>query len=387
MKHCIKCNLPETYETIEFDKNGLCNICNEKLVKDQIDWSDRKRKLDSIIAKYRSKNMYDCIIPFSGGKDSTFTLYYLIKEYNIKPLVVCFDHGFMRDVVKKNSEKTFKKLGVDVIKFTPNWKIVKNLMKESFVRKSDFCWHCHTGIQCYPLRIAVQFNVPLVFWGEPQSEITKYYSYKSSEIEYQDEKKFNLVANLGINAEDMFCMLKDKITDLDVRDLYPYTFPKEEELKKIDYCSVPLGSFIPWDYKKNTELIIRDLDWQVDEIEGIPKEINPHGEKTECYLQASRDWVKYLKRGYGRASQIMAFKIRNGEFSTEDAKKIISEYDGQKPKSLEILLEFLNMSENNFNETISKMAIPPNKPNFKTNKVPKEPNDFKNWYREKIIKN
>lgn len=185
MRHCIKCNLPETYETIEFDNYGLCNLCNEKLVKDQIDWSDRKKKLDSIIAKYRERYLYDRIIPFSGGKDSTYTLYYLIKEYNIKPLVVCFDHGFMRDVVKKNSEKTFKKLGVDVIKFIPNWKIVKNLMKESFVRKSDFCWHCHTGIQCYPLRIAVQFNVPLVFWGEPQSEITKYYSYKSNEIEYQ----------------------------------------------------------------------------------------------------------------------------------------------------------------------------------------------------------
>jgi N-acetyl sugar amidotransferase len=383
MRHCIKCNLPETYETIEFDNYGLCNLCNEKLVKDQIDWSDRKKKLDSIIAKYRGRYLYDCIIPFSGGKDSTYTLYYLIKEYNIKPLVVCFDHGFMRDVVKKNSEKTFKKLGVDVIKFTPNWKIVKNLMKESFVRKSDFCWHCHTGIQCYPLRIAVQFNVPLVFWGEPQSEITKYYSYKSNEIEYQDEKKFNLVANLGINAEDMFYMLKDKIEDLDVRDLYPYTFPKEEELNKIDYCSVPLGSFIPWDYKKNTELIIKDLDWEVDEIEGIPRQVNPHGEKTECYLQASRDWVKYLKRGYGRASQIMAFKTRNGELSTEEAKRIISEYDGQKPKSLEILLEFLNMSENEFNEVISKMVIPPNKPNFKTNKVSKVSKDFESWYREK----
>lgn len=386
MKYCKKCNLPETYETIEFDKNDLCNLCNEKSVKDQINWLDRKKKLDSIIAKYRSKYIYDCIIPFSGGKDSTFTLYYLIKEYNIKPLVVCFDHGFMRDIIKRNSERTFKKLGVDVIKFTPNWKIVKNLMRESFIRKSDFCWHCHTGIQCYPLRMAIQLNVPLVFWGEPQSEITKYYSYKSSEIEYQDEKKFNLIANLGINAEDMFYMLKDKIPNLDVRDLYPYTFPNEEELKNIDYCSVPLGSFIPWDYKKNTELIIRDLDWEVDEIEGIPKKINPHGEKTECYMQASRDWVKYLKRGYGRVSQIMAFKVRNGELSTQEAKRIISEYDGQKPKSLDILLEFLNMNENEFNNTISKMAIPPNKPNFKTNKLSKEPNDFENWYREKIIK-
>ena len=84
--------------------------------------------LDEVIEKYRGKYDYDCIVPFSGGKDSTYTLYYLMKEYNIKPLVVRFNHGFMRSNHEKNVERTLKKLGADFISFTPNWKIVKKLM-------------------------------------------------------------------------------------------------------------------------------------------------------------------------------------------------------------------------------------------------------------------
>ena len=183
MKKCKSCLLPETYETIEFNENG-CNICNRASFKNKnIDWDKRKKELDKLIDKYKGKYSYDCIVPFSGGKDSTFTLYYLIKNYGIKPLVVRFNHGFMRKIVRENNENTFKKLGVDVIDFTPNWKVVKLLMKESFDRKTDFCWHCHTGIYSYPLRLAVMYKTPLVFWGEPQSEISSYYDYLNDEIE------------------------------------------------------------------------------------------------------------------------------------------------------------------------------------------------------------
>ena len=76
LKRCNGCNLPETYETIEFDVKGVCNVCRQKEFKDTvIDWSGRKQQLDALIEEYRGKHAYDCIVPFSGGKDSTFTLY------------------------------------------------------------------------------------------------------------------------------------------------------------------------------------------------------------------------------------------------------------------------------------------------------------------------
>ncbi len=388
LKKCVKCDLPETYETIEFNDDGVCNICQGANFKNKnINWTERKNLLDKLIEKYRDKSDYDCIIPFSGGKDSTFTLYYLIKEYNIKPLVVRFNHGFMRENVQENNLRTFKKLGVDVIEFIPNWNTVKKLMFESFKRKTDFCWHCHTGIYSYPLRIALKFKTPLVFWGEPQSEITAYYDYLDENIEYEDDKKFNMIRTLGITAEDMHGMIDTKEDPVDIRDLTPYTFPDIEELKSIKYCSVPLGSFIPWDYKKNTEIIKKELGWTVDELEGVPKDLNPQGEKTECFMQGTRDYVKYLKRGYSRVSQINAFDVRSERITSEQAQELNSKYDGRKPHSLDIFLEYMGINEREFNEIIKPMVIHPHDPDFKNICSAEKTWDFEKWYREDNLKN
>jgi N-acetyl sugar amidotransferase len=382
LKRCKRCLLPETYETIEFDKEGICNICRSADVKQQkIDWNERKELLDKLIEKYRGKSDYDCIVPFSGGKDSTFQLYYLMKEYNLKPLVIRFNHGFMRPIIAENNQRTFKKLGVDVLEFTPNWKIVKKLMLESFIRKTDFCWHCHSGIYSYPLRIAVKFKIPMVFWGEPLAEFSAYYDYLNDIIEYEDEKKFNMVRNLGISADDMYGMINSPDDPIDKRDLIPYTYPSLKELKENNIISVCLGSFIPWDNVKNTELIKKELGWKSDELEGVPTEINTMGEKIECFMQGTRDYIKYIKRGYSRTSQICSFHIRNKRMTTEKARDWI-EYEGQKPPSLEIFLEYMGLTEKEFNEIVKKMAIPPYKHDFSSSREAKKTWDFNRWYRE-----
>lgn len=136
---CVRCGIPETYETVEFNDSGICSICLQSDFKyTQIDWDTRKLEFDSIIKRYRGKSNYDAIVPFSGGKDSTWTLLYLMKEYKIKPLVVQFDHGFMRPNLLDNNERTFRKLGIAVHTFRPNWRVVKRVMLESLIRKGDF---------------------------------------------------------------------------------------------------------------------------------------------------------------------------------------------------------------------------------------------------------
>lgn len=381
MKHCVKCGLPETYETIEFDEGGICNICRQSEFKQAaIDWTARKAMLDDLVGQYRGKNDYDCIVPFSGGKDSTFTLYYLVKEYKLKPLVVQFNHGFMRPNLLANNERTFKALGVDVLSFTPNWKVVKRLMMESLVRKGDFCWHCHTGIFAYPMHVALKYNVPLVIWGEPSSEYTAYYSYEDDAVEEVDENRFNRFVNLGITAEDMKGMI-EKDFDLDPRDLIPYTYPAERDLKKLRYRSVCLGSFIPWDARKQSELIMKELGWKGDRVEGMPPDRYSY-EKIECSMQGVRDYLKYLKRGYSRVTQMTALDIRNGRMDKAEADELVEQWEGKKPPSLTVFLEYLNMTESQFNSVIGPMAVPPHRPDFHKNEWSEKTPDFENWYRE-----
>ncbi len=384
VRKCGNCLLPETYETILIeDDNKSCNMCQgSSFKKENIDWDRRKKMLDDVIEKYRGKYDYDCIVPFSGGKDSTYTLYYLMKEYKIKPLVVRFDHGFMRSNHEKNVERTLKKLGADFITFRPNWQTVKKIMWESFSRKTDFCWHCHTGIYSYPLRVALKFNVPLILWGEPLAEMSAYYTYEDHEIEFEDEEKFNMVRNLGITADDMWGMINSEEDPIDKRDLIPYTYPELSELQKMDYYSVCLGSFIPWDYRKQTDLIMNELGWQPDELEGVPTELNEEGAKIECWMQGTRDYLKYLKRGYSRVTQLTNFEIREGRMTTQEAQDWIDEFEGRKPQSLEVFLEYMGITEDEFNETVRKFVVPPHEPDFKNIPDAKRPHDMDDWYRE-----
>ena len=383
LRKCKRCGLPETYETIEFDEEGICNICKSTEYKQkEIDWDSRKKSLDRLIKKYKGKHAYDCIVPFSGGKDSTFQLLYLMKEYKLKPLVVRFNHGFMRKTIQDNCTRTFKKLGVDVLEFTPNWHIVKKLMLESFTRKTDFCWHCHTGIFSYPIRIALMYKVPLIVWGEGMAEVTAYHEYSDEEIEYEDDKKFNMLRTLGITAEDMYNMLSANDNEVDIRDLTPYTFPDIDELRELGYCSISLGSFIPWDYEENTKLIKKELGWEADVLEGVPYELNQHGEKIECFMQASRDYIKYIKRGYSRISQLNAIKVRKGVLKPDEAKELNERLDGRRPKSLDIFLEYVGLTEDEFNKIAKSMSIPPYEHNFDEDIESDTVWDFDTWYRE-----
>lgn len=382
LKRCLKCALPETYETIEFDSDNICNICRSTEYKlKNINWAERHDLLEKLIEKYRGKSDYDCIVPFSGGKDSTFQLYYLCTRFKVKPLVVRFNHGFMRPVISRNNEKTFKKLGVDVLEFTPNWKIVKRVMLESFKRKTDFCWHCHCGIYSYPLQIAVKFKIPLIFWGEPLAEISAYYDYLNDTVEYEDEKKFNMCRNLGISADDMYGMIDSPDSPIDRRDLLPYTYPALSKLKELNYCSVCLGSFVPWDYIKNTQIIKSELGWETDELEGVPEKIHTSCEKIECFMQGTRDYIKYLKRGYSRISQINAFHLRNDRISMEEAENY-RKLEGSKPPSLKIFLEYMGLTEKEFNEIVKPTTIPPYEHDFSKTDWAKKTWDYDLWYRE-----
>lgn len=377
MKICSSCVMPHTAESLAFDEQGECSVCKQiEFKQTNIDWDERLTQLNVLLEQYRGQYDYDCIVPFSGGKDSTYTLWYIIEQLKLRPLVVRFDHGFLRPNLQECADRTFRRLGCDVLHFSPNWKVVRKLMYEALVRRGDFCWHCHTGIFSYPMWIAIQFNVPLVFWGEPDGEYSSFYSY--DEIQEADERRFNRFINLGINAEDMLGMLDDSISDYPVtlRDLKPYTYPPLKEIRKAKIRSVFLGTYIPWDVRKQVEVIKRELDWKEDTVEGIPS--NYGYEKIECYMQGVRDYIKYLKRGFGRTAHLASIDIRNHRLLREEGIRLVKEYDGKRPAALDLFLDILGITEEHFMEIIAKHVVAPHEmPKRSTiERAPSVPQDF-----------
>ena len=374
--------MPETSESLTFDGGAVCSVCHQiDYKKTQIDWDERAHELDRELERTRGKYDYDCIVPFSGGKDSTFTLWYLVTQKKVKPLVVRFDHGFMRPRLNENNVRTFRKLGVDVVSFTPNWQVVRKLMFESLKRRGDFCWHCHTGIFAYPMWVALQQKVPLVIWGEPTAEYASFYSY--DEDEEVDERRFNSFVNLGINAEDMLGMLDQSVSDYPVtaRDLKPYTYPPAADIRREKIRSVLLGSYIPWDVKKQVQIIKSELGWQGDEVEGVPPEYDY--EKIECFMQGVRDYLKFLKRGFGRTTHLVSIDIRNGRKTRDEGMQLVDEYDGRRPASLDVFLRYLEISESEFMELVEPHVVPPHTMPTQDGvlKTDWHPHDYDQWSR------
>ena len=347
--------LLETHDTLIFDEEGVCNICRNLEQKRKVtDWDARARQFDLLLDEYRGKYDYDCIVPFSGGKDSTYTLWSLVVEHGLKPLVVSFDHGFMRPTVLANNERTIRTLGVDYLKFRADWKVVKKVMVESLKRKGDFCWHCHTGIFSFPMKMAIRFQVPLVIWGEPNTEYNAF--FRTDEPELADEKRFNRYVNLGITAEDMEGMLGGEVTS---RDLDPFRYPPLEELRQLGYRSVFHGTYFPWDVKRQSAIIKKELGWQEDTPEGVPDRYGY--EKIECQMQGVRDYLRFIKRGMGRTNHLASIDIRNGRLSREEGLRLVEEHDGKRPASLDVFLKVAGIEEEEFMDIATTHVVHPHK--------------------------
>lgn len=351
MRLCTKCVLPESHESIEFDENGVCNICNQAKIKHQdINWDLRKQMLIDICDKYRNKGRYDCIIPFSGGKDSTYQLWYVVTQLKMKPLVVRFNHWGYRPLVEENNNRTFKELGVDVLEYRSNWKVVKQLMLASLKETGDFCWHCHTGVFAHTMQVAVMYKIPLVIWGESSSEYRSYHT--AEEIEELDAKAFDQMINLGINADKMYELLNGQV---DKRDLEQFQFPSEEELRALGAKAIYLGNYVKWNTKQQVEIIKKELGWKGQDVEGIPPEFDY--EKIECRWQGIRDYCKYIKRGHGRTNHLACIDIRNGEMTRERGLELCEKYDGKRPASLDQFLRLLNISEEEFEQILLANSV------------------------------
>ena len=122
MNYCKRCVMPDTKPDLLVDEDGVCNACRSYERRTEIDWEVRKRDLVQILDRYKSKNdtRWDCIVPVSGGKDSTYQVVRML-QLGLNPLCVTATTCDLSDIGRRNIEN-IKNLGVDYIEFSPNKK-------------------------------------------------------------------------------------------------------------------------------------------------------------------------------------------------------------------------------------------------------------------------
>ncbi|WP_288581355.1 MULTISPECIES: N-acetyl sugar amidotransferase [Lysinibacillus] len=344
IKYCKKCVLPNTKPHLIIDDEGVCDACRNFENRETVDWQLRKQELIQILDKYKSKDgsNWDCIVPVSGGKDSTYQVIKLL-EFGMNPLCITSTTCHLTEIGRKNIEN-IKDLGVDYIEITANKIVRKKLNRIGLREVGDISWPEHAGIFTVPVKMAVKFNVPLLIWGEnPQNE---YGGPAASNKNISDREFLDKYAGLlGLDSKNL--LGKEELKE---KDLIPYTYPTNEELETVGVTGLFLGYYLPWDGYTNYLLSQAHgfTSWGKT-IEGSAVDY----ENLDNYQTGIHDYFKFLKFGYGRASDLVSMHIRRGRLTREEGMKIVRKHDGQFPwsyldKPLEEIIEPLEISLDEF---------------------------------------
>ena len=324
IKYCTKCMFPETKPDLSF-QNGICNACINYENRKDINWKERKDELISILKNYKDKsqNKWDCIVPVSGGKDSTYQVVMAIK-LGMNPLCVTSRTCDLSDIGRKNLDN-IRELGVDLIEVGPDAKTRQKLNKIGLLELGDISWPEHIGIFTIPVRLAVNFKIPLILWGEnSQNEYGgPAAAAKNNTLDRRWLEEFGGL--IGMRVSDL-----SGYPDLSQNKLTMYTYPTDEEIQEVKVTGLFLGHYLPWDGKQNA-IIAEENGFQAFEERVEGSFVNY--ENLDNYQTGIHDYFKFLKFGFGRVTDIVSLYIRRNLISREEAKEYIIKYDGRFPST------------------------------------------------------
>ena len=343
--YCKNCVMPDTKPGLQLDEHGVCSACRSYEKRAEVDWDSRHQDLLKVLEKYRRPDgsNWDCIVPVSGGKDSTYQVVRML-QLGLNPLCVTSSTCDLSPLGRANIEN-LKHLGVDHIEISPNPLVRAKLNRVGLTQVGDISWPEHVGIFTIPVRAAVQFNVPLIIWGE------------NSQNEYGGPAAAS--ENNVLNRrwlEEFGGMLGVRVSDLigqegiETKHLIHYTYPSDEELQRASVTGLFLGHYLPWDGLANT------LIAQANGFHSYHKAVEGsmvNYENLDNHQTGIHDYFKFLKFGFGRATDLACLHIRRGRLTRQDGLDAVKRLDGRFPweylgKTLKDILLPLEMTVDEF---------------------------------------
>lgn len=353
LRYCVRCVMPHTKPDLRIDDEGVCNACRSYEKRTEVDWDVRAVELKEVTDRYRSKDgsQWDCIVPVSGGKDSTYQVIRML-QLGMNPLCVTATTCHLSEIGRKNIQN-IKDLGVDYVEFSPNPVVRRKLNRIGLTDVGDISWPEHVGIFTIPVRAAVQYNVPLIVWGE------------NSQNEYGGPAAAadnNVLTRRWL--EEFGGLLGMRVSDLvgidgiEQRHLIPYSYPTDEELARVGVTGIFLGHYLPWDGYTNA-LISQAFGFTSVSTTVEGSIVNY--ENLDNLQTGIHDYFKFLKFGFGRSTDIACLHVRRGRITRQDALQMVKLHDGKFPWTylgvpIEQILEPLGMSIDEFIEICDRFT-------------------------------
>ena len=337
MNYCKKCVLPDTRPNLIILNNGVCSACSSHNKFQPNHWRVKKLDFIKIVKEIKKKNLlYDCLIPVSGGKDSTWQVVQSLK-YGLSPLTFTYKPVFRTKIGQQNLDN-LKRIGVHHIDFSISETVEKKFLKKAFIRYGAVAIPMHMAMWNIAFNLASKFNIPYIFWGENSAR--EYGGSKNDlKLKLLDNnwiKKYGI--NFGTTAKDWINQ------DLTKKDLAP--FIKDIKQKYNNPKSIFLGDYFPWDPQKT---------FQVAKKYGFKN--NFKNIKTGIYNYADIDddlisihhFLKIYKYGFSRVHDNLSLEIRNGRITRSKAIEIINKKAFIAPhKDIKKFCNFIGISVDQF---------------------------------------
>jgi N-acetyl sugar amidotransferase len=355
--YCKRCVYPSNAVMLDLDDDGICSACRsheqvELLTEEQ--WAVRKVKFETTIKEIIGNNTsnYDCIIPVSGGKDSFYQAHLMANEYGLKPLLVTYHGNNYLPEGDYNRELMRKTFNADHIVFGPSVETLIKLNRLCFKKMGDMNWHAHCGIITYPIQIAVKFNIPLIIWGETIWDIAGMFD-SDDYPEFSERMRHEH----DLRGFEWYDMIDDSCEKINEKDLNWAKYPSDEEILKVGVRGLYIGNYFKWDPNKQTKLIVEKYGWKSSEKE-FERTYRKMSNLDDRYENGIHDLLKFIKFGYGRASDHASKDIRTGYMTREQGIEMVKKYDHIVSSDLSYWLNYVNMTELEFWQTADTFRDP-----------------------------
>jgi N-acetyl sugar amidotransferase len=356
MKYCSNCLYPIRTVNLNFNKTGICSACESASKYNQIpdtEWEKRKKIFLDIVTENRknSESEYDCMIPVSGGKDSYFQAHVIVSELGLKPLFVTYHGNNFIPEADLNRDKMRENFDADHLVFGPSVSLLKKLNRLCFKKMGDMNWHAHCGIFTYPFQVAVKFKIPLLIWGETFWDISGMFN---SDDFPEFTRRMRLENNLrGFDWNDMI----DKEENIREKDLLWAKFPTDQEYLDSGIRGIAIGNYFKWDPNKHYKLIKKLYNWQ-ESKKPFQRTYRKFSNLDDRYENGVHDLLKFIKFGYGRATDHASKDIRMKYITRSKGIEYVKKYDHIISDDLYHWLEYTGFSEKEFWEIAERFRDP-----------------------------
>jgi N-acetyl sugar amidotransferase len=345
MRYCTNCVMPETRPRVSFDERGWCNACQWSEEKaTSIDWSARRALLDELVAEHRSETEFDCIVPVSGGKDSSYVAYTMKHTLGMHPLCITIRPGLALDVGEQNVIN-FINSGYDHIHLTPDPEVSKTINKIGLVEAGRPLLGWQTAVQTGIFRLATQMRIPLVMFGEDGE--TEYGGTRKLNHQHFYDAEDSVNIYLEGHRPDQYSNILTK------QQLYWFTYPSPEEVKAAKLCVAHWSFFENWDPYEHY-LVAKEKCGLQEQTERASGTYNNFAQ-TDTALYNLHTYFMYLKFGFGRCSQDVGIDIRRGAMSRKQGIALVKKFDREDPEHfVPLYLDYFGMTREEFDDVIDR---------------------------------